>query len=42
MFAETSFRLVGGENPLIIVPASVNDRGPYEFILDTGAGTSLL
>ena len=42
MFAETSFRLVGGENPLIIVPTSVNDRGPYEFILDTGAGTSLL
>jgi predicted aspartyl protease len=42
MFAEVGFRLVGGDNPLILVPANVNDRGPYEFILDTGAGTSLL
>jgi predicted aspartyl protease len=42
MFAEVGFRLVGGDNPLILVPANVNDRGPYEFILDTGAGTSLI
>ncbi|HKQ57032.1 MAG TPA: aspartyl protease family protein [Candidatus Eisenbacteria bacterium] len=42
MFSEVGFRLVGGDNPLILVPANVNDRGPYEFILDTGAGTSLL
>jgi predicted aspartyl protease len=42
MFAENEFRLVGGDNPLIIVPAHVNDRGPYPCILDTGAGTSLL
>lgn len=42
MFAEVSFRLAGGENPLLLVPATVNDRGPYTFILDTGAGASLL
>ena len=42
MFAEVGFRLAGGDNPLILIPASVADRGPYEFILDTGAGISLL
>lgn len=42
MFAEVEFHLAGGGNPLILIPASVNGRGPYEFILDTGAGTSLL
>ena len=42
MFAEVPFRLAGGDNPLILIPAMVNDRGPYEFILDTGAGTSLV
>lgn len=42
MFAEVPFRLAGGDNPLILVPAMVDDRGLYEFILDTGAGTSLV
>lgn len=42
MFAEVEFRLAGGENPLILIAASVNERGPYPFILDTGAGTSLI
>jgi len=42
MFAEVSFRLAGAENPLLLVPATVNDRGPYTFILDTGAGASLI
>ncbi len=42
MFAEVGFRLAGGENPLILIPASVDDRGPFPFILDTGAGTSLI
>ena len=42
MFAEVGFRLAGTENPLILIPASVNERGPYEFILDTGAGMSLV
>ena len=34
--------MVGGDQPLIVIPASVAGRGPYEFVLDTGAGTSLL
>jgi predicted aspartyl protease len=42
MFAEVEFRLVGGEQPLIVIPASVAGRGPFDFVLDTGAGTSLL
>lgn len=42
MLAEVGFRLAGAENPLILVPTQVNERGPYEFILDTGAGLSLL
>jgi predicted aspartyl protease len=36
------FRLAGGAQPLILVPVSVNDEGPFDFIFDTGAGTSLL
>ena len=37
-----SFRLAGGAQPLILLPVQVNNRGPFDFILDTGAGTSLL
>src|SRR5260370_26329493 len=36
------FGLAGGAQPLILLPVHVNDRGPFDFILDTGAGTSLL
>src|SRR5262245_53617013 len=42
LLSEVGFRLAGAENPLILVPTHVNGRGPYEFILDTGAGMSLL
>jgi predicted aspartyl protease len=42
MLTEVNFRLAGGAQPLILVPASVNGDGPHEFILDTGAGVSLL
>jgi len=42
LLAEVPFRLTGADCPLLLVPASVNDRGPYEFVLDTGAGMSLL
>lgn len=42
MIAEVRFRLAGGTQPLILVPVTVNDTGTYDFILDTGAGTSLL
>lgn len=40
--ARVKFRLAGGAQPLILVPVEVNGEGPFEFILDTGAGTSLL
>ncbi len=36
------FRLVGNAQPLPLVPVEVNGTGPYEFILDTGAGTTLV
>ncbi len=36
------FRLAGGQNPLILVPVCVDGRGPYQFILDTGASHCLL
>src|SRR5258708_1818527 len=39
---KVKFRLAGGAQPLILLPVHVNDRGPFDFILDTGAGTSLL
>src|SRR4029077_19874826 len=40
--AKTKFRLAGGAQPLILIPVKVNGQGPFEFILDTGAGISLL
>jgi hypothetical protein len=40
--ATVRFRLAGGAQPLILVPVDVNEQGPFDFILDTGAGTSLL
>src|SRR5690242_14012300 len=40
--SKIKFRLAGGAQPLILLPVQVNDRGPFDFILDTGAGTSLL
>jgi predicted aspartyl protease len=40
--AKVKFRLAGGAQPLILLPVHVNGHGPFDFILDTGAGTSLL
>ena len=40
--AKVKFRLAGGAQPLILLPVHINERGPFDFILDTGAGTSLL
>ena len=40
--AKAKFRLAGGAQPLILLPVEVNGQGPFDFILDTGAGTSLL
>jgi predicted aspartyl protease len=39
--AKVKFRLAGGAQPLILLPTRVNGAGPFDFILDTGAGTSL-
>jgi predicted aspartyl protease len=40
--ARVKFRLAGGAQPLILLPVEINGEGPFEFILDTGAVTSLL
>ena len=40
--AKVKFRLAGGAQPLILLSVHVNNRGPFDFVLDTGAGTSLL
>jgi predicted aspartyl protease len=40
--SKVRFRLAGGAQPLILLPVHVNHRGRFDFILDTGAGTSLL
>jgi len=39
---EVEFRLAGGAQPLILIPARVNGIGPLPFVLDTGAGPCLL
>lgn len=39
---DVPFYLAGGAQPLILLPVSVNGQGPFQFILDTGAGTTLL
>lgn len=33
---------LGSPKPLILISASVNDRGPYRFAVDTGAGSTIL
>ena len=40
--SKVPFRLSDGAQPLILLPVHANDHGPFDFILDTGAGTSLL
>lgn len=42
MSENIQFRLAGGQNPLILVPVCVDAKGPYQFILDTGASHCLL
>ena len=43
MLTEVRFQLSGCDGQyLVLVPAYVNDKGPYDFILDTGAGISLV
>lgn len=40
--AWVTFRLAGGRQPLILLPVFVDGRGPYSFVLDTGAGPTLV
>lgn len=40
--ASVPFRLVGGSQPLILLDAFVNGNGPFDFILDSGAGFCLI
>jgi predicted aspartyl protease len=42
MITKVGFRLAGGPQPLILVPVTVNGNGPFEFILDTGAGLTVV
>src|SRR5206468_2373854 len=42
MATEVPFRLVGGAQPLIVLPTFLNGLGPFDFALDTGAGTTIL
>lgn len=42
VYAKVSFRLTNGNQPLILVPTLVNGQGPFDFILDTGAGACFL
>ena len=39
---QVKFELASPEAPLIIVPVKVNGKGPFRFILDTGASGSEL
>jgi hypothetical protein len=38
---EIQFQLVGGATPLIMIPACVNGKGPYHFILDSATSHCL-
>jgi predicted aspartyl protease len=42
MSNEVSFRLGDPAKPLILVPTSINGKGPYDFALDTGASMTIL
>jgi predicted aspartyl protease len=39
---QVPFQLSKGSQPLILVPVFVAGRGPYSFVLDTGAGPTLV
>jgi predicted aspartyl protease len=42
MTDDTRFTLTGGKAPLVLVPTYVNEQGPHNFILDTGAAYSAI
>ena len=37
-----TFRLAGSKQALILLPVFVDGRGPYSFVLDTGAGSTVV
>lgn len=39
---EIAFRWPNAEDPLVVVPVFVNEKGPYDFALDTGASSTLI
>jgi predicted aspartyl protease len=39
---QITFQLAGGKQPLILVPVFISGSGPHSFILDTGAGPTLI
>ena len=42
MQTTVNFRLAGNAQPLILIPAIINQQNSYEFILDTGASISIV
>jgi predicted aspartyl protease len=39
---EIAFRWANAEDPLVVVPVFANDKGPYDFALDTGASSTVI
>lgn len=39
---EIAFRSANAEDPLVVVPIFVNEKGPYDFALDTGASRTVI
>jgi len=39
---EIAFQPANAENPLVVVPVFVNEKGPYDFALDTGASSTAI
>jgi len=39
---EIAFRWANAEDPLAVVPVFVNEKGPYDFALDTGASSAVI
>jgi len=39
---EVAFQSANAENPLVVVPVFVNEKGPYDFALDTGASSTAI
>jgi predicted aspartyl protease len=39
---EIAFRWANAEDPLVVLPVFVNEKGPYDFALDTGASRTVI